>query len=208
MTPLRILTVVVATGLLASCGAIDKKPGPRPATAHNSDDRLVLSLDGLGPLKFGMPDRQVAATGLVRRVACGEPFGPEAWRWEPAHAYRKKDGMGSHTFEVSSYDGRLRSFDVWAPSIPTDHGVRVGDTVAELKAAYGSGLSEHPLGYQNANGRVYTVEGERSALVFDVVAGDPETFGPVGTIWVIRLEDRSSRYDTLANTDGGAGGCL
>ena len=116
--------------------------------------------------------------------------------------------MGSHTFEVSSYDGKLRSFDVWASSIPTDHGVRVGDTVAELKAAYGSGLSEHPLGYPNANGRVYTVEGKRSALVFDVVAGDAETFGPVGTIWVMRLEERSSRYDTLANTDGGAGGCL
>lgn len=210
MTPLRILTVAVAIALLASCGTIETEPpsSPTPPTAHTADRRLVLSLDGLGPLKFGISDRQVAATGLVRRVPCGEPLGPDAWHWEPAHAYRKNSGMGSHAFEVSSYEGKLRALDVWASNIPTDHGVRVGDTVAELKDAYGPDVTEHPLGYPEANGRVYTVEGKSSALVFDVVASDAKTFGPVGTIWVIRLQDRNSQYDTLANSDGGAGGCL
>jgi hypothetical protein len=210
MTPVRILAVAVAAALLTSCGGVTTEPpsSPTPTAAEKPDDRLVLSLDGLGPLKYGMPDRKVAATGLVRRAACGEPFGPDAWYWKPASAYRKAGGMGAHAFEVSSFDGNLRAIDVWSSSIPTDQGVRLGDTVAELKNAYGPDLREHPLGYPTANGRVYTVEGEKSALVFDVVVGDPKTFGPVGTIWSIRLQDRSSQYDSIANTDGGAGGCL
>jgi hypothetical protein len=119
-------------------------PTPMPETAPARGD-LALSPEGMGTLVFGVapstdPSTAMlvldpefctdANTGSGTGIATGDP---EATLWVPIPAYR--DGRDSD-FGVWVDGGVLSRIDLRDGTIPTTEGVRIGDSRADVVAAY------------------------------------------------------------------------
>ncbi|HWH97556.1 MAG TPA: hypothetical protein VNS80_04245 [Pseudolysinimonas sp.] len=119
-------------------------PSPTPVTAPARAD-LALSPEGMGTLVFGVAPSTAAATQMLvldpefctdantgYGIGIG-PGDPEAALWVPIPAYR--DGREGD-FGVSVDGGVLNRIDLYDGTIPTTEGVRIGDTRADVVAAY------------------------------------------------------------------------
>ena len=60
-------------------------------------------------------------------------------------------------------DNRLARLDVQSASVPTDRGIRVGDTEAKVKAAYAGNVTVQPHKY--TDGHYLIVENPRDTLI-------------------------------------------
>lgn len=179
-------------------------------------EELVLSLNGLGPLTYGMSVAQIEATSMATQERCppifGDPNDPSSapLQWVPDAKYRlSRDQYPFHAFEISTLStGTLTVIDVLSPRIRTDTGLSLGSTLDQMKAVYGERLKEQPLQSPAQTSHVYAVEGDRSALLFEVSRYDDESMQiRAGDVWLMRLLPRGGGYQTLAGTDAGAGGC-
>lgn len=127
---MRTRTGVVRTLALILCLSC------MPASAADQ----ILTTDGLGPVKIGMTQRQAEkALGARLKNAFPSERGKACW-----HALRA-DRVDPWVYYVI-WDGKIASVDVTnlplggpsvVPRIVTDKDIRIGDTDAKVKEAYG-----------------------------------------------------------------------
>lgn len=146
-------------------------PTPEPETRPARAD-LVLTVDGLGTLDFGVaPPTDPALAMLVLEpewctdastgwdVGIG-PGDAEAALWVPIADYR--DGRGAD-FGVEVAGGLVTRIDLFGPAIPTQAGIRVGDSRAALEAAYPSAVR-----VEEYLTDIYVVSGPNGAIQLEV----------------------------------------
>jgi hypothetical protein len=117
---------------------------PDPETAPARAD-LALSPEGMGTLVFGVAPSTDPSTAMLvldpefctdANTGNGMGIGsgdPEAALWVPIPAYR--DGRDSD-FGVWVDSGVLDRIDLYDDTIPTTAGIRIGDSRADVVAAY------------------------------------------------------------------------
>ncbi|HEY5231896.1 MAG TPA: hypothetical protein VIJ11_13520 [Galbitalea sp.] len=231
MIAFRCAVVLVAAGLaLSGCAPATTSAGPTssatstPSRSHTPTAsptptrptlaQLVVSPNGLGYLVPGQPvPSEPAATAIVTYdpTSCVSAGGvaagsPGAGAWIPAYP----DGdstLGSRApFDVGPVDSPttpIGEVEIWSPELRTAKHVGVGSTVAELTAAYGSGLTVD----RADNSDVYVLGGTSSKLLFEVAkdaSGLPSE--AIGTVVWMRIVSASDTFLHIANTDA-AGPC-
>ncbi|MEO8262608.1 MAG: hypothetical protein ABI566_08575 [Pseudolysinimonas sp.] len=145
---------LVLLALLAGCGGEPPEASPAPSASETETPTptptpeptapaaadLVLTTSGMGTLEFGVAPSTDPVTQMIAvdPAACAEfwPVGsPEASRPRPIAAY---GGSTTPMFGVVVLDGVLTRIDLFTPDIPTDAGIRIGSTAADVSAAYPS----------------------------------------------------------------------
>ena len=226
--------MVTAAGLILFTGCAPEPPespssstesepsGSEPVVepmAPPAPGDLVLRPDGLGTLVIGEPapaaDDPTAMIvfdddACVSEVSGIAPGDPNAGAWVPIPLY-DAGPEGGGIFGVGVSDaGLIEGVQVFGlDEIPTEEGIRVGSTVAELLAAYpgiagpsgGAGLSQF-----------YLVDGTGGRLVIEVAVEDPELPGYwepelVDTVLGMTAVPSGTPGFTIAASDGGLGGC-
>ena len=104
-------------------------PTPTPTNGLNdATNRLGWSflIDGLGPVKLGLDWADAVELGVLQQVptACS--------------SQSPTDLLGDARVYASG--GRVSAIDIRSAAFPSGRGIRVGDNLADLKAAYGSTL--------------------------------------------------------------------
>ena len=188
-------------------------PTPTAAPAPPRLEELVLTTEGLGTLTFGAVADTDPATRMILLdpAACvfdGGPVAgsPEAANWRPIDEY---GGLDAPTFGVNAHDdGTVDRIDLYDGTIPTDRGLRIGDSRADALAAYSDASVSH--------------EWATDVLVLPGVAGDihieiAHNSGDAAGYWLPEDVDRvlfirgvvaSIPTFTVAGSDNVAGGCL
>jgi hypothetical protein len=187
-------------------------PTPTPETAPARAD-LALSPEGMGTLVFGVAPSTDPATAMLvldpefcTDANTGNPIGiapgaPEAPLWVPIPAYR---------------DGRFGDFGVWVDStallridlydetIPTTEGVRIGDTRADVEAAYPGATVQADILTD-----IYVVTGTAGTLQIEVSTSDPYWVGfrPADTVVYIHAAETSIPPFTVVASENIAGIC-
>jgi hypothetical protein len=182
-------------------------PTPTPVVAPALAD-LVLTADGMGTLVFGEAPSADPALQMIAEdpAACSEfaPAGtPEATRWRPVAAYL---AGGDIPFGVSVAEGTLERIDVFGSAIPTDGGIRVGDTLAALVAAHPDASIVH-TGITD----IYVVTGDHGTLQIEVATPESTGYWPAADLGhVVFLHATVTGIDpfTVAASENIAGGCL
>jgi hypothetical protein len=134
------------------------------AAGARADGTVTVTPAGIGPIRIGMPLAALAE-------ALGEPITVPDDPDERACFYvypRRFPGVG---FMVD--EGRLRRIDVRSEGAQTAEGIRVGDPVSKVEAAFGSRLKDEPHHYTGPEDRYLTVTFEEGtlALRFETHAG-------------------------------------
>ncbi|CAN5489489.1 hypothetical protein BH09ACT4_BH09ACT4_09500 [soil metagenome] len=186
----RVLLLLAATALtvlLAACGpgtepttpspdvtvtAPSPTPTPTPTpTAPPALADLAISADGLGTLLLGnAPDTDPATAMIVEDpeacVSAGAtPGTPEALRWRPIPLYF---GSLYEYFGVEVSGGVVRRVDVFDDTIPTDAGIRIGDTRAAALAAYPDATIT-----SNQLADILLITGDHGSLQVEIATNDP-----------------------------------
>lgn len=160
-----------AAGVHPSASA---SPSLRPgATAESS--AWVMSADSFGPITTDMTKKQILATGAFQEppYACSDrlDWHSQTYWEEDSEGYpgRTEPLLSTVTFQ----DGKPYYIDA-GPTVRTDKGIGVGDTVKDLYAAYPRVFRDVPI--TSTGERDYGVSGRRSHLVFYTVKGQIEHF--------------------------------
>jgi hypothetical protein len=134
-----------------------------------SETGARATVDGLGPVRIGFTADQLAQA-LGKSV---EPLDPE----ESGCFYVAGDATGSHQFMVA--EGSVARIDIDTPSIATDLGARVGDSIERVRQLYGPALEETPHFYTGSHGDLYLTvwsPDRASALRFETADGKISRF--------------------------------
>lgn len=148
----------------------------------SGDDGWRVHSTGLGPITIGMTVTEASRASEIRF----EPFGPPP---EPATFctyYRgEREGQAIHMRVI---EGRIERIEVGTPGFPTLSGVKVGDSMESVKAAYGEALSVEPHHYLADQGVVLMVLGPYGdAETGNGVAFTASSGEGVTAIWVGRF---------------------
>jgi hypothetical protein len=193
-----------------------ESPTPGPQGAPEPGD-LVITPEGMGTLVFLQapsddPELQMVELDPNRCAdsTTGEPRGvpdgdPAAARWVPIEAYETSENWAPWGVVVN--EGGLVRIDVFDESIPTDQGIRIGDSVDELLAAY-PGVT--PVDEYLTD--VYVIPGTAGSLHIEV-AKDPADMvgyweGRDGQVVYLRGVDASQPAFTVAASENIAGACI
>jgi hypothetical protein len=221
-----VVLPLIVLALLAGCGGEDPKADPSPSvtvsetptptptpdpTAPAAAD-LVLTTSGLGTLEFGVAPSAEPTTQMIAEDpnACTE-FGaaagsPDATRWRPIAAY---GGSDTPMFGVVVLGGVVTRIDVFGTAIPTDAGIRVGSTAAELTAAYptatvtSTDLTDIATVTDSHGTLIIEIARERG--LFDAPYWEP---GQVDRVIYLRGVTAGTTAFTVAASENIAGGCL
>jgi len=139
---MRNLAAIAVATCLAACGNEQAPPSAPPTVEQAPRDANALTADGWGPLRIGMsmaeitaalgPDANPDAVGGPDPESCNQ-FRPE----------RAPEGM-----LLMVEQGVLTRISLIGESaLKTDRGFGIGDTAAELKAAYGASAVANPHHY-------------------------------------------------------------
>jgi hypothetical protein len=220
-----VLAAAAAMLLLGGCGG--PTPGstfapepdetvagtPTPTPAPPRLEELTLTTEGLGTLVFG----SVADADPVTRMvyldpeACAfdpgpAPGSPEAARWVPIEAYGTDE---TQTFGVNVQDdGTVDRVDLFDDTIPTDRGLRIGDSRADALAAYPDATVSHEWATD-----VLVVPGTAGNIHIEIGHNTGEAVGywqpdEVDRVIFIRGLVASFPTFTVAGSGNIAGGCL
>jgi len=189
---------------------VAESPTPTPTPTPTGPPTLAeleLSADGMGTLVFGEAPSTDPLEQMIAEdpAACAEfyPAGtPEATRWRPIAAYLAADQV----FGVSVAGGTLERIDLFSSAIPTDGGVRIGDTRAAV-------LSGHPdAGVVAADlTDVYVDAGTHGSLQIEVAKAEATGYWPASDIdHVVYIHAVVTGYGTFSvvASENIAGGCL
>ena len=220
-----VLAALAAVLALSACGgptpgstfepeptdSVAATPTPDPAPPRLEE--LVLTTEGLGTLAFGT----VADSDPVTRMiyldpeACvfdGGPASgdPEAANWVPIDAYGTP---GDQTFGVNVQpDGTVDRVDLYNGTIPTDRGLRVGDSRADALAAYPDAEISHEWATD-----LLVVPGTAGNIHIEIAHNTGDAVGywqpdQVDRVLFVRGVVASFPSFTVAGSDNIAGGCL
>jgi hypothetical protein len=181
-------------------------PTPTPTAAPTLAE-LELSADGMGTLVFGEAPSADPALQMIAEdpAACAEfaPAGsPEATRWRPVAAYLAPDQV----FGVSVAGGTLERIDLFGSAVPTDGGIRVGDTLAAVQAGHpDAALVPSDLT------DIYVVAGSHGTLQIEVAKADATGYwssADIGHVVFIHAVVTGYGTFTVVASENIAGGCL
>jgi len=201
-------------------------PEPTPLTRPALAD-LSLSPAGLGPLLLGQPPVSDPALRMVafEPTACtdaetGESFGivagdPEAGGWfiDPSYRLPATPSFGGDPFGVGideSAGSVVTRIDLYSADIPTDAGIRIGDSRADVEAAYpGASVAESYLT------DIFVISGPTGLLQIEVVSQSTpdraEYWGstgiPDGQVLYIHAVVPAAGVFSVAASGNGVGGC-
>ena len=153
--------------------------GRRPAL-----DSLVISPDGVGPVRLGeAPPAEGPDTVVERRDGDCITFGEDGatltnGSWGATYAQRATPwGTWLAPFGVVVTDGRVSRVEVVTDGPATEAGVQVGDTLDDVRAAYPDAtLVGHVTGSGVLPGRdVWAVADGDRMLAFEVTTDEPST---------------------------------
>jgi hypothetical protein len=152
--------------------------GPAVAPEARVEVAAVLTPDGYGPIRIGMTEAEA-------RRALGPGVSSDAQgSIEPEACHHLFVGQGMANLVYMVRDGRVSRVTAHLDSkARTDRGLGIGDTEAEVKAAYGAKLEVEPHHYLGAPARYltfWTVPGKRGVryetdqqgIVREIHAGD------------------------------------
>ena len=231
--PLAIAVAVLACFALSACdpglsevapeptASASDSPTPSPSVSETPQapdvSELVITSNGMGTLVIGQAPSTVPAQQMLEEdpAACAdentgfdagvEPGDPEAIRWVPIPAY---EVGGYAPWSVAVHDGILMRIDIRDGSIPTDKGIRIGDSREAALAAYPDGAV-----VDEGMTDVLVVPGEHGVLHIEIAKETDADlvgyWGPqVGTVVYIRAVDLAGGVFTVAASENIAGGCL
>ncbi|MCW3024430.1 MAG: hypothetical protein JWR30_3752 [Conexibacter sp.] len=158
---------VSAMALIGCLLMVSALTGAAPAGAASVTLGSRLSTGGLGPLKIGM---SVSAAGDV----VGSGFDPTQLSGEsPADNACFWGGISPKRYGVSVLGTGFRIAVVFVSkrSVATTRDIRVGDSVAKLFRAYGSGLHAKPNFYSPSEIHYELAVGNRKLLFYVSRAG-------------------------------------
>lgn len=182
-------------------------------------DALVLSETGLGPLRMGSTVAEAEATGMVSwdPAMCpaeidGSDIGglkvhPDYWPLSGANPVGLEE-FPAFAVDVDPETGRVGWIAVLDPAITTAEGIGVGDTFADLDAAYGDALR---FGDSNDPGQESYVRWMRRGNVdieFDLWSGaEGRADAAPARIWSISVRNALQQHESTWRTDDGPGAC-
>ena len=186
---------------------------PTPTPAPPRLEELTLTTEGLGTLEFGTVADADPATRMVYLdpAACvfdGGPTAgsPEAASWLPIEAY----GVGENqTFGANvQEDGTVDRVDLYDGTIPTDRGLRIGDSRADALAAYPDAVVTHEWATD-----LLVLPGSAGNIHIEIAHNTGEAVGywqpdQVDRVLFIRGVVSTLPSFTVAGSDNVAGGCL
>jgi hypothetical protein len=232
--PLALALALVACFALSACDpgvpeaepepsvSVSEEPSPSPSASEEPHapelSELVLTSNGMGTLVIGEAPSTEPTQQMIEEdpAACAdentgfdagvEPGDPDALRWVPIAEYNAADGYPR--WSVSVIDGALMRIDLHDDSIPTDKGVRIGDSRASALAAYPDGM----LVDQTITD-VLVVPGAHGVLHIEIakaMSGELADYwgAQVDTVVFVRAVDLADGVFTVAASENIAGGCL
>lgn len=156
------------------------EPSPTPEPTRPALAELELSTDELGLLALGQAPDTDPATRMVAfeegacvsaefGIAPGDP-GADLWRTDvaytsstPAYGPGTAFGVG-----VDRDSGLVTRIDLYSSDIPTDAGVRIGDSRADVDAAYPDATV-----YPQSLTDIHVISGANGLLQIEVARNDP-----------------------------------
>ncbi|TBN56458.1 hypothetical protein EYE40_03060 [Glaciihabitans arcticus] len=218
--PRAAALVALTTVLLAGCApsapettspppaAETPSATPTPEPTKPTVEELVLSADGLGPLRIGEqppvthPDVDVVIFDpeyCAEDVAAGWITDPGKWvtnyPWGPGE-------YGKPPFSVNIVDGVLQALFTLDPRVRTAGDIGIGSTVKELLAVYPDAVLTRSELID-----LYVIAGESGQLVFE--AGNDTSIGyDPGVIWIAHVIPTDVKPYSFANSDAGFGNCV
>jgi hypothetical protein len=186
-------------------------PTPTPDPVPPLLEELVLTTEGLGTLVFGTVADSDPATRMIYLdpEACvfeggPAPGDPGAASWVPIDAY---GASGDQTFGVNvQADGTVDRVDLFNGTIPTDRGVRIGDSRADALAAYPDAEISHEWATD-----VLVLPGVAGNIHIEIAHNDSVGYwqpDQVDRVLFIRGVEATSPGFSVAGSDNVAGGCL
>jgi hypothetical protein len=188
-------------------------PTPTPEPTRPATADLVLTPDGLGTLVIGVAPSAEPELQMIEFVPdyCafeGGPYlagDPAAARWIPIAEYLGSGG--DLHWSVDAYDGPLARIDVHDSTVPTDRGIRIGDSRAAALAAYPDAVIVPQWGTD-----LLVLPGSQGVLHLEI-AKDPSDIpgywaGQLDQVVYLRAVELSSGTFSVAASENIAGGCL
>ena len=158
----------------------EPSPSPTPEPTRPALAELELTVDGLGPLALGQAPDADPATRMVAfeegacvsaefGIAPGDP-GADLWRTDAAYtsstpAYGPGTAFG---VGVDRDSGLVTRIDLYSSDIPTGAGIRIGDSRADVDAAYPDATV-----YPQSLTDIHVVSGPSGLLQIEVARNDP-----------------------------------
>lgn len=187
---MRLALAAASLVLLVACRAesgSDTAVEPPPPVAETAPTAvpskpaqpLVMTPDGYGPVRIGMPEAQVLAIlGSEVRGEAPQERGPEDFR--ACHELFRADKTAYYMIEAGVLT-RITTFD---PKVRTALGISVGATEAQVRAAVGKSLIVEPhkyvgdpakylLAWTAPERRGYVFETDQTQVVRMIHAGTP-----------------------------------
>jgi hypothetical protein len=184
---------------------------PVPDPTKPAVDELVITPEGLGNIVIGSPIAAVTPefdAAIFDPDYCAGTDGVDPGKWianyEPALS-----GPSMLPFNVFVDEhGVAMILDVRSDLIPTDHGIRIGNTETELRAAYPEGFDARIVRFDGAT-TLYVVRGTGGQLIYEVFNDDILEDGSyLHQVAFIHVLTRGEEPYGFANTDAGWGGCV
>ena len=141
-------------------------PTPTVTATPPADAGNYLTSEGYGAFRIGKPIPDDNGLVVWKPDRCG------GGAWIPnASLERDEEGINKWTFLAlpdpkNSHDGALARILVSDDSIPTKSGVRVGDSLADLKQTYGS--FDHEFTSADRKATFFEIDGSVGSVVFMV----------------------------------------
>lgn len=166
-----------SNGVVVHLGEPTGPEGRRPSL-----DSLVISPDGVGPVRLGQAPPAEGPSAVVewRDRDCitfdGDGSRLVTGRWAATYSWRTTpDGTVTEPFGVAMEDGRVSRIEVVTDGLATEAGVQVGDSLDDVRAAYPDAtLVGHVAGSGRIPGRdVWAVTDGDGVLSFEVTTDEP-----------------------------------
>lgn len=151
----------------------------------------TLTPQGYGDTEIGMTEDQVRATMIKPMTSTREGI-------EEISCYHLQSAGGPTGLGFMMLDGRLAHISVYADEydiatslIRTGHNIQVGDTIDEVRAAYGDNLIDEEHEYEGPDGRYLTWwanDEKTSGIRFETGPDGTVTGMHAGTASITRLE--------------------